>query len=356
MDNDVMQDFEALMQESVEHLEKGFYDSRFYFSYSSLTKLMWNPAVFYQLYILGMKEEKTESHLVQGKIIHAMLLEEDKFDDLFIISPSNLPSGTLRIVVDRVFNHYTELKRNGDQRDTLEDFDEAILDVMKDINYYQNLTDDKKTGVSGDQKRLDKVITADTLSYWDFLKKKGSKTLIDQESYNFCKSAVELVKMNKSVCDLIGYNSTEFDNKEIWNEHPFQLDIPGKQFGLKGIVDNIVIDHNTQIIYVNDIKTTSKELKDFPESIEFYSYWLQAVIYLSAVGLQLEHLISVGYELKFHFVVIDKTFQTYAFPVTDTTIHRWLDKYKEIIEIAEWHYTNKSFELPYQFAKGLVAL
>ena len=48
--------FEDLMQESVQHLEKDFYKQKFYFSYSSLNKLLWNPAVFYQLYVMGLKE------------------------------------------------------------------------------------------------------------------------------------------------------------------------------------------------------------------------------------------------------------------------------------------------------------
>jgi hypothetical protein len=340
---------EDLMQESIEHLETDFYKKKFYFSYSSLNKLLWNPAVFYQLYVLGMKEEKVDSHLVQGKIIHALLLEEEKFNDLFIVSPANLPTGNLRTVIDRVFYHHTELKRNGDSREKLEEFDQAVLDVMKDMNYHQSL----KT----DQQRLDKIFTAEAFNYWTFLQMKGNKTLIDQESYEFCKNAVDIIKTNKQLCSLIGCNLTEFDNKEVFNEMTFTFDIPGLPFGLKGIVDNIVVDHDAKTICVNDIKTTSKDLKDFPESIEYYSYWLQAVIYVSMAALKHNDLIEQqGYILKFHFVVIDRAFQTYAFPVQESTLTKWLDKYKEVIDIAYWHYTNKNYELPYQFAKGLVAL
>ena len=341
--------FEDLMEETVKHLETDFFQKRFYFSYSSLNKLLWNPAVFYQMYVLGLKEERLDTHLVQGKVIHALLLEEEKFNDQFVISPANLPSGNLRTVVDRVFFHHTELSRNGDQREKLEEFSDAILDVMKDMNYFQNL----KT----DQQRLDKILTADAFSYWGFLKMKGAKTLIDQETYDFCKSAVELVKTNQFVCNLIGCNITEFDNKEVINEMPFQVEMAAKPFGLKGIIDNIVVDHNTKTININDIKTTSKDLKDFPESVEFYSYWLQAIIYVSAVGMKYADLIETqGYQLKFHFVVIDRAFQTYAFPVTETTMNAWLDKFQQTLEIADWHYTNRSFELPYHFAKGTVTL
>lgn len=337
-------ELEALMQESVEHLQKEFYGKKFYFSYSSLSKLLWNPAVFYQMYVLGLKEERMESHLVQGKVIHALLLEEEKFNEQFIISPTTLPTGNLRTVVDRVW----QLRPVGDEREKLEEYQDTILDIMKDMNYHQSL----KT----DQQRLDKVLTGEAFNYWAFLQMKGDKTLVDQETVDFCRSAVELIKTNQQLCSLIGCNVTEFDNKEVFNEMPLQVEINNRTFGLKGIIDNLVIDHDQKTIFVNDIKTTSKDLKDFPETVDFYNYWLQAVIYVTMASIRYAQLIEQGYQLKFHFVVIDRAFQTYAFPVTEGTLKVWLDKLNEVIETADWHYTNRSYELPYQFAKGLVAL
>jgi hypothetical protein len=336
------------MQESAESLEKDFYLKKFYFSYSILNKLMWNPAVFYQMYILGLKEERQDSHLVQGKIVHALLLEEDKFNDHFIISPSKLPGDSVKIVIDRVFAHYQELSQNGDLRTELVDFDQAILDVMVDMNYHQSL----KT----DQQRLDKIISAESNSYWSFLKTKGNKTLIDQDSYDFCKNAVELIKSNKDLSTLIGCNVTEFDNVEVFNELPLTVEYRKASFGLKGFIDNVVINHDKKTIFINDIKTTSKDLKDFPETVEFYSYWLQAAIYTTMIGVKYINLIASGYDVKFHFVVIDRAFQTYSFPVKQTTLNNWLDRMDEVLESAEWHYTNKRYDLPYSFAVGKVAL
>lgn len=344
-------ELEELMQDSVQHIEKDFYNKKFYFSYSSMNKLLWNPAVFYQLYVMGIKEERLDAHLVQGKVIHALLLEEDKFNDQFIVSPGKLPADNLRTVVDRVFSQFTGNKDSYDALGVtdLSQMTDEILDVMKEMNYFQNL----KT----DQQRLDKIVVSDATNYWEFLKTKGSKVLIDQETYDFCKNAVDLIKTNKSLCQLIGCNLNDFDNKEVYNEVSFQAELGPRPFGLKGIIDNVVVDHDQKIIFVNDIKTTSKDLKDFSESVEYYSYWLQAVIYLTVMGMQYSNLITKeGYQLKFHFVVIDRAFQTYCFPVTEQTLSKWLDRFKETLDIAEWHYTNRSFELPYQFAKGLAAL
>jgi hypothetical protein len=339
---------EEIMQDTAEVLEKSFYDKKFYFSYSSLNKLMWNPAVFYQLYVLGMKEERTDAHLVQGKIVHALLLEEEKFNDQFIISPAKLPGDSVKVVIDRVFSHYQELSQNGDLRTELIDFDQAILDVMVDMNYHQSL----KT----DQQRLDKIISAESTSYWSFLKTKGDKTLIDQATYDFCKGAVDIIKTDKSLCDLIACNITDFDNKEVYNEIPLSVEYANAPFGLKGIIDNLVIDHDKKTIFVNDIKTTSKDLKDFKETIEFYSYWLQAVIYCTMVAIKYKELIESGYSLKFHFIVIDRSFQTYPFYVTESTLNDWLKRMDKVLEAATWHYVNKKYDLPYEFATGSVVL
>lgn len=341
-------ELESIMQESIEVLEKDFYKKKFYYSYSSLNKLIWNPQVFYQMYVLGLKEEKLEQHLLQGKLIHLLLLEPEMFNEEFMVTPGKLPTDSLRQVVDRVFRHYQELTRNGDDRTELVQFDGAILDVMRDMNYFQNL----KT----DQQRLDKVITPETISYWQFLQTKGNKTLVDPETVKFCQDAVEIIKTNNQVCNLIGSNITDFDNKEVINEQYMQIDLPNQVYGLKGIIDNLVIDHDNRIIFINDIKTTSKDLKDFPESIEYYSYWLQAVIYMIMIGQVYADLISSGYQVKFHFVVIDRAFQSYAFAVSEETLNKWLDRFTDCIKKAEWHYQNRSYELPYDFAQGLVVL
>ena len=341
-------ELENMMEESIKTMEGDFYSKPFNFSYSSLNKLMWNPQAFYQMYVLGNREEKTESYLVNGKIVHALLLEADKFNDQFVISPASLPTGSTRTVIDRVFSHATELQANGDQRTEFTEYSDAVLDVLKDINLHQSL----KT----DQQRIDKMYTPEAMNYWDFLKTKGDKTLIDQETYDFCKTGVDLIKTNKQICDLIGCNITDFSNKEVFNEIPVSVQMNDKPFGLKGIIDNLVIDHDKRIIYVNDIKTTSKDLKDFPESIEFYNYWLQSAIYCTMIGIKFINLIDKGYEFKFHFVVIDRAYQVYPFPVSDNTLNNWFTKMTEVLQKAHWHYENKSYELPYDFAIGKVIL
>lgn len=340
---------EDLIRESIIASEEEFYNKDFYFSYSSLNKLMWNPAVFYQMYVLGLKEESTSPSLIAGKVIHALLLNKEVFDEMFIISPSKLPSENTKLVVDRVFTHYKELSSNGDSRTELKDYSDAILDVLVDINLHQSL----KT----DSQRLDKIISEDTISYWSFLKQKKNKELIDQQLYDYCIQAADILKQNPEINNIMGLNVSEFDNIEVFNEIELSKKLDNYSFGLKGIIDNLVINHDEKKIYINDLKTTSKDLKDFPESVEYYSYWMQSTIYLILVVFKYEELLKQGYNISFNFVVIDKTFMTYCFSVSEQTQQIWFDRFtNEILLAAKYHYTNKKYELPYKFCTKQVIL
>ena len=331
--------------------ENSFYEKKFYFSYSSLNKLLYCPEVFYKEYVLGDKEEKLESYLTEGKVIHALLLEPEKFEEQFILSTTKLPSDNAKAVVDRVYAHNKELVANGaEDKPNLADHTNAIIDVLKDINLYQTL----KT----DEQRIEKMLTAETVNYWNFLRNSEGKTYVDFDTYERCKAIVERIKENKEICQLINANSKEewWTTVESYNEVKVDMELKKFEFGLKGMIDNLVIDPGNGVIRINDIKTTSKTLKDFPESVKFYRYDLQAAIYNLLVINKYEELIRKGYVVEFRFIVIDKNLQMYPFFVSSATMKNWMSELQSVLLKADYHYTNKDYSLPYDFVKGEVVL
>ena len=54
--------------------------------------------------------------------------------------------------------------------------------------------------------------------------------------------------------------------------------------------------------------------------------------------------------------MIDKAYQVYPFPVSEHTLNGWFNKLTSVLEKADWHYTNKNYGLPYDFAIGRVVL
>ena len=136
---------------------KEFYSKRFYFSYSGINKLLFSPRMFYKHYVLNQKEDSVDPHLVKGRVIHCLLLNEDEFDKEFIIIPGKLPSGNNRMIVDEIFKVHLE---SSDNSLTLESYQTDIIDLLTKINLHQSL----KT----DESRVKKILTEDNISYFEF--------------------------------------------------------------------------------------------------------------------------------------------------------------------------------------------
>tara|TARA_R100001509_G_C4868259_1_gene215794 strand:+ start:477 stop:1463 length:987 start_codon:yes stop_codon:yes gene_type:complete len=321
--------------------ENNFYSKKFKFSYSSLNKLLFSPSLFYRDYILEEREIKTDKHLIEGKLIHLLLLQPEEFDKEFILSPSKTPSDAVRRVLKDISNVSADNLLNNVE-------DDLILVYLKKENLYQSFKDD--------QKRIDKIRTLDNAEYYKFLAEEG-KDIIDHDTLERCKKSVEILKDNKAVSALFTHEVTDFemDDVEVFNEAKLSCELKGYDFGLKGIVDRYVIDNNKKEITIIDLKTTSKTVADFKDTIEYYNYWLQAAMY---VKLVIENLTEelVDYKINFNFVVIDKYEQTYVFPVSQDTLNTWGSALLNILDVANFHYTEKRYDLPYEYAKEQVIL
>jgi len=327
-------------------LEQSFYEKKFYFSYSSLNKLLYCPEIFYKEYILGDKEERLESYFTEGKLIHCFLLQPEKLEEQFATMTTKLPSDNAKLVVDKVFAYHKEKKT--EVKKSLSDYSDVIISTLKDINLYQSL----KT----DEQRIEKMLTPETVNYWEFLCKSDGKIFVDFATFEKCKNIADKLKNDPLVNGLIKFDTEEkwWDTVESTNEVELSMDLKKYSFGIKGIIDNLVVDPGAGVIRINDIKTSSKSLKDFPESIKFYRYDLQAAIYNLLVINEYQELLKKGFKMEFRFIVIDKNLQIYPFMVSEETMLAWSKELQESLVKAEHHYSNKDYTLPYEFVKGVV--
>jgi hypothetical protein len=319
--------------------ELEFTEKPFYFSYSSLNKLVFCPKIFYNQYVLKQKEEQLQSYLVEGKVIHCLLLEGDKFNEQFIISPLKLPSPSNKQLLDKLFAmNQSNLKLN--------ELKNEVLTLLVEIDLHQSL----KT----DEQRLAKIITIENESYFNFLKESKSKIIIDNPTFEKCKRATELIKENKDVKqNLVTKSSWEL--LDCFNEHFLQYWDEELGFGVKGIIDNVVVDYQNNVVIINDLKTTSKSIADFSDTVQFYNYWLQAAIYVRLVQKVLL-LDKKDWQIKFNFIVIDNYEQVYCFPVSNESLTAWENKLSEKLEEAKSILNSGDFSLPYEFQTGTVIL
>lgn len=346
--------------------EAEFFSRKHFFSYSAMNLLLYSPTIWYGKYVMNMEEEESfAKYLIEGKVIHCLLLDNQSFDKHFIVSPGKVPTENVLKVLNLVFrSNFDEIFDPLSPRRDLEHFEPEILEVLKEINLYQAFKDDKATKAepnptTGDRKRLDKILTPENVDYWAFQLKRGKekKDIIDEATLRKCNDAVEIIKMAPNVMKLLGMTSlSEWDNVEVYNEEFMQADMKDYDWGLKGFLDNVKVDHDARTIFINDLKTTSKTLKNFSESVEFYNYWLQAGIYILLAIKRFKDLIKQGYQYKFHFIVVDTNLQVYAFPVSQETLNVWAKRTQETFQQVDFHYTQRKFDLPYEFELGTVCL
>lgn len=314
-------------------------DQPFKLSYSGLNKLIYSPGLFYNHYVLGQREDVNEKYMIEGRLVHCLLLKPECFNDEFILNSYEMPTDSHKKVLDRLFTHYTCLTEDDVLfgKVTLEDFSNAILDILTDENLFQSL----KT----DAQRLEKIITPKNAMYWHFLKSSPGKTIIDQEQYDYANKMVAKITSNSSILELMGFFADSMSNISKWNEVMAEVDAPGiTSFKLRGILDNLVIDHEKKEIRVNDLKKTSKSLSTFEESIDHYNYWMQAAMYV-----KLAKVISTydSYPVIFRFIVIDPYMQLSTIRISDETMAVWTEKLDQKIKEADYHFKTRNFDLPY---------
>jgi len=338
---------EQTVEKTPAELMQEFYTKKLYLSYSGLSKMMYSPSLYYRHYILQQREEKLESYLIDGKVIHCLLLDDGSFDKHFMLIPSSLPTGNTKLVVDKVYDIVKEAPG------LLENYTVEIIDILKEINLHQSLADDKKDlSNTGDKKRLEKILTEESKSYFEFLKIKGEKDLLDTETMQRCNEAVTAVRNDARCSNLLGLIRHEMENIDVFNEilvttEPIDKEQP---FGLKGILDNIKVDYDAKKIYVNDLKTTGKTIVDFRDTVEYFNYWIQAAIYERLIRDSFKDLLTEEWEIITHFIVVDKYNQVYPFKVSSDTMNEWQVRLNGALAEFKWHYTEKKYDLPYAYA------
>ena len=321
-----------------------FYRQKFYFSYSGINKLLFSPAMFYSHYVLNQREDSTDAHLVGGRVLHCLLFEPDKYDEYFISLPGKIPTDNQRKIIDNIFKYHLTV---GNNTLNLSDYSQDILTQLLTANLYQTL----KT----DQQRLDKILTPENTEYFEFLNLSLDKAIVDQPTLDGCKVAVEVLKKNSNVRALLQLDRDEEDKSiEAYNELFVKAEADNLPFGFHGVLDNVVVDHNSKTIFINDLKTLGKSIQDFPDSVEYYRYWVQAVIYVLLAKEKFS--ITDDWNVQVTFIVIDKYNQVYPYQVSSETLAKWTESFEDIVQKIKWHYENKRYDLPYELALGNVKL
>lgn len=329
----------------IKKLEDEFYNKEFTYSYSSLNKLLYDPQLFFKWYVLNQKEDSLDQHLINGKLVHCLLLEKHNFENNFILVDFKVPTGNNKKIIEYIW------KLNIGSND-LTKYETEILQWLKWNNLHQRLTTDES--------KLKKILTDENKKYLEFLYKSKNKDIVDQETYDKCLETADKVKSNKDIYKLLKLDGAEdFEQIEVFNEIKIDGYSDFFKCNIKGIIDNLVIDYKAEKVYINDVKTSGKTLLEFQDTLEYYKYWIQMAIYYELVRIYLKNKSINFNNLKIipTFIVIDKYQNIYPFQVSSESIMKWVKRTKvEVIDKAKYHYNEKNYSLPYEFLKKKIML
>lgn len=284
--------------------------------------------------------------MIEGSLIHCLLLKPEAFDDEFILASNAVPSASQIEVLQRLFVHHDELcKENDDDTiylsKTVEDYSTAVLDILEDINLYQSMKI---------HTRLKKIINDTTQEYWEFMIKSTGKKIIGHDTYDFCKAVVDKITSNPTIMSVMGFFDDDMLNFEKFNEIELVASESTYPFMLRGIVDNMVIDNDNKEIRINDLKKTGKSISEFQNAIDLYRYWLQGAFYKKLIELSyLTQPKYKDYTVVFRFLVVDPYMQIAPIRVSDDTMKIWSENLDKELLKATYHIENRNFELPYEY-------
>ena len=314
---------------------------------SALKLLLESPKTYFKHYVLGEKEVKTGKHFDEGSLVHCMVLEPEELKNKFVNMGISVPTDSTRLCLE----HLLSLGRNASE---LQEYAEEIITYLKDVNLHQSLVDDKKAPwKTGDEKRLEKIITENAIEYFRIMVEGREKTIVDVASWDRCQAKAEaIMECEKAAFLLKPIDETDEVRYEIeLSYRPDEL-----QYGVKGVLDAIKVDRVNKTVYISDVKTHSGKLKDFPTSAEKYDYWLQPIIY-KILAESLLRGRAFDYKIIFHFIVVDQNNDVYCFPVEDASMEKYFaELFHMVNKKINYHITNKDFTLPYEFANNLISL
>lgn len=282
-----------------------------------------------------------------GSAVHAVILQPNEFE----IPEIYKPTGKLGMFALEVFRQRQSLGMP---------IWAAIYEASIKTDYYSG----KLKGA-----RLKAAIQGSLAFYKERMKytpKEGVQTLfLSKPIKTKYDSCVASITASKEIQDIF-YPKGLFSPADVYNEYAIlcEADIVHIDTGivrrvkLKAKLDNFTIDHETQTITLNDLKTTSKPIgyfmgnhstftnsegkvvtQWFPGSFQKYRYYRQLGVYLWLLRCAVKEIHNIDYTPKVNLVVVETSnnFEWRVFPVEGDYLRAGIQEFKRLLtHVIEW--------------------
>ena len=265
-------------------------------------------------------------------------------DDVEISDYQNKPAGKLGFFVEKVY----ENRKSGMK--IVDSIEKASIDA----NYYAGkLT--KKILRNAMKLGLDYYLR---LSNGEFNPDNGKeKFVLSKKLYDSAHACINSINRNGAIQRILSQNL--FEPKEFYNEIALFSDIEvvfpdgvSTIIRFKGKLDSVVWDPEKKILYLNDIKTTSKGLSYFMGYIyndvpydgvfEHRSYYTQLYIYSVLLQMYFQKILGIDdYTLYTNIFAVETTgeYRSESFRINNSYIELGKKEFKELMVRLAWHTT-----------------
>lgn len=279
---------------SIEDLEQ--YRSSDYISQSFLKMVLANNV---------KKDFKESIAMVLGSYVDMLLTSPDLSQSLFIEDLTKRPSDTIRGFLVNTFKVLENEKVN----ENLETYRDLLINTARQAGYQNNWGDDA----------IWKSIFKDGEEYWRFLIQSKGRTIITSEEMRLSKTIASLAMSHP----LTGKYFIDQPNVDKYYQLPLYWlyeDIP-----CKGLVDILIVEHETKTIYLTDIKSTGVyNIDEWIRVCRTKNYPMQMTWYKLGVERNFQNLIEQGYKIECRWIVIpmnEFSFKPWVIPCTQMLLN-----------------------------------
>lgn len=253
-------------------------------SYSSLKVFIEDRKKYYKKFVLEepVKDPDSQS-LTFGSLVDCLLFSPDEFYERFTLCVTDVPKGQYKKLVDELMN--ITKQSLGDHGEVTRELEDMLQDAYKNVKYdfAGNVVDFKRDTFEVVKK---KFIGSELELYYKQLREAHGKEVIESTSVDVALSVINELRSNAFTAEII--NAETDSDQDVYTQFP----LIGKAkwplgadeiFGLKGLLDKLIIDHKKKRIGIYDLKTAWDNEGEFLNNYFKYKYYLQAAVYFYLV-------------------------------------------------------------------------
>lgn len=286
-----------------------------------------NPRLF-RKFLDGQLEDKPSKSFEIGTLIHEELLEPGKLD----IVPAETPGPKTQEIIDALWHRlYQDVEDGSAEELNLDSLTEETWNAVIPADFYPKYTM---------QTKINRIVR-DGGTYWKALYTTRGKKIVDPATWHIVQGCIESIKMHEVAEQLICKNGfgqfhEAHAEKEIFFEMPWSAPEENEvMIPVKAKIDRFLIDHQEKRITLVDLKTTSKPLGRFEETVAIYRYYRQLAWYRMCLAQEYP-----DYKVDECYIVAVQTNKEYpcdVFKIDESYLNAGIREYDALLDRIAFH-------------------